>query len=114
MYLPKDFQYSAKSKRVLLKPPCRVFFITFSNTGGELDVPMVHDAYYEFTKSSERLENFGVLPQNYCHKNCWTMFTTHFSRKEKKYGKRSLNEQVEPNLNISEDENQRGQISNTQ
>ena len=42
------------------------------------------------------------------------MFTTHFSRKEKKYGKRSLNEQVEPNLNISEDENQRGQISNTQ
>ena len=42
------------------------------------------------------------------------MFTTHFSRKEKKYGKRSLDEQVEPNLNISEDENQRGKISNSQ
>ena len=42
------------------------------------------------------------------------MFTTHFSRKEKKYGKRSLDEQVEPNLNISEDENQRSKISNSQ
>ena len=42
------------------------------------------------------------------------MFTIHFSRKEKKYGKRSLDKQVEPNLNISEDENQRGNISNTQ
>ena len=42
------------------------------------------------------------------------MFTTHFSRKEKKYGKRSLDEQVEPNLNVFEDENQRGEISNNQ
>ena len=42
------------------------------------------------------------------------MFTTHFSQKEKKYGKRRLDEKVEPNLNISEDENQRGRISNTQ
>ena len=42
------------------------------------------------------------------------MFTTHFSRKGKKYGKKSLDEQVEPNLNISKDENQRGKISNDQ
>ena len=41
------------------------------------------------------------------------MFITHFSRKEKKYGKRSLGEQVEPNLNKSEEENQRGRISNS-
>ena len=30
------------------------------------------------------------------------------------YGKRNLDEEVEPNLNISEDENQRGKISNSQ
>ena len=28
------------------------------------------------------------------------MFTLHLSRKEKKYGKKNLDEQVEPNLNI--------------
>ena len=79
----------------------------------ELDIPIVHDVYHEFTKSPERLENFGVLPQSCCHKNCRTTFTTYSSRKEKKYGKRSLDEQVEPKLNISEDENQRGKISNS-
>ena len=42
------------------------------------------------------------------------MLTTHFSRKEKEYGKRGLDEQLEPNLNISEDENQRDKISNSQ
>ena len=36
------------------------------------------------------------------------MFTTYFSRKEKNYGKNSLDEQIEPNLNIFEAENQRG------
>ena len=34
------------------------------------------------------------------------MFTTKLSRKEKKYGKKGLDEQEEPNLNISENENQ--------
>ena len=42
------------------------------------------------------------------------MFTTHFSRKEKEYDKRGLDEQLERNLNISEDENQRDKISNSQ
>ena len=42
------------------------------------------------------------------------MSATQFSRKEKKYGKRSLDKQVGPNLNISEDENQRGKIGNSQ
>ena len=42
------------------------------------------------------------------------MSGTHFSRKEKKYSKRSLDEQVELYLNISEDENRRGKISNSQ
>ena len=60
------------------------------------------------------LKIFGVLLQSYCHKNCRTMSATHFSRKEKKYGKRSLDEQKEPYLNISEDENRRGKISNSQ
>ena len=93
-------------KRVLLKPPCVAFFYYFFKyRWSELDIPIVHDVYYEFTKSSERLENFGVLPQSYCYKNCRTMFTTHFLLKEKKYGKRRLEEQVEPNLNISENEN---------
>ena len=64
--------------------------------------------------SANHLGNFGVLPQRYCHKNCRTIFTTHFSRKKKKYGKKSSEEQVEPNLNISEDENQKGKISNSQ
>ena len=42
------------------------------------------------------------------------MFTTHFLREEKEYGKRGFDEQLEPNLNISEDENQRDKISNSQ
>ena len=42
------------------------------------------------------------------------MSGTHFSRKEKKYSKRSLDEQVELYLNISEDENRRDKISNSQ
>ena len=42
------------------------------------------------------------------------MFTLHLSRKEKKYGKKNLDEQVESNLNISENENQRGKISDSQ
>ena len=93
---------------------CSIFYYFFKYRWSELDLTIVDDVYYEFTKSSERLENFGELPQRHCHKNCRTMFTTHFSRKEKKYGKRSLDEQVEPNLDISEDENQRGKISNSQ
>ena len=36
------------------------------------------------------------------------MFTTYFSRKEKKYGKNSFDKQIEPNLNIFEAEIQRG------
>ena len=93
---------------------CSIFYYFFKYRWSELDIPIVHDVYHEFTKSSERLETFGVLPQSSCHENCRTMFTTHSSRKEKKYGKRSLDEQVEPNLNISEDENQRSEISNSQ
>ena len=109
LYLPKVFQYSPKNKRVLLKPRCVVFFIIFSNTGGLnwYSHIIVDDIYYEFTKSPERLR---VLPQSYWYKDC----QTHVSRKEKKYGKRSLDEQVEPNLNIFEDENQRGKISKSQ
>ena len=42
------------------------------------------------------------------------MFTTHFSRKKKKYGNKSLDEQIEPNLNISKDENQKDKINNSQ
>ena len=43
------------------------------------------------------------------------MFATTFSRKGKKYDKKSLAEQVEFNLNIiTEDENQKGKISNSQ
>ena len=43
------------------------------------------------------------------------MFATRFSRKGKKYDKKSLAEQVEFNLNITtEDENQKGKISNSQ
>ena len=57
-------------------------------------------------KSSGILESFGVLPQKCCHKNCRTIFTTHFSPKEEKYGKKSLDEQVQPKYNISEDGNQ--------
>ena len=90
---------------------CSIFYYFCKYRLSELDISIVDDAYYEFTKSSERLENFGVLPQRYYHKNCRAMFTTLFSQKEKKYGKRSLDEQVEPNLNISEDENQRGKES---
>ena len=82
---------------------CSIFYYFFKYRWSELDVPIVHEVYYEFTKSFERLENFTVLPQIYCHKNCRTKFTTHILRKEKKYGKRSLHEQVEPDLNISED-----------
>ena len=93
---------------------CSILYYFFKYRWFELDIPIVDDVYYEFSKSFGRLENFGVLPQRYCHKNCRTIFTTHFSRKEKKYGKKSLDKQVEPNLDISEDENQRGKISNSQ
>ena len=51
---------------------------------------MVDDIYYEFTKSSGGLENFRALLQRYCHENYRTMFTTHFLRNEKKYGKTCL------------------------
>ena len=74
---------------------CSFLYYFFKYRWSELDIPIEDDVYYEFTKSFERLKNFGVLPQRYCHKNCRTMFTIHFSRKEKKYGKGSLDEQVE-------------------
>ena len=65
--------------------------------------------------SPNHLKHLKIL--EYYHKDIDkklpTMFITHFSRKEKKYGKRSLGEQVEPNLNKSEEENQRGRISNS-
>ena len=63
--------------------------------------------------SPNHLKHLKVL--EYYHKDIDTkMFTTHFSRKEKEYGKRGLDEQLERNLNISEDENQRDKISNSQ
>ena len=37
-----------------------------------------------------------------------------FHGKERNMAKKSLDEQVEPNLNISKDENQKGKISNDQ
>ena len=93
---------------------CSILYYFFKYRWSELDIPIVDDVYYEFTKSFERLENFGVVPQRYCHKNCRKMFTTHFSRKKKKYGNKSLDEQIEPNLNISKDENQKDKINNSQ
>ena len=62
----------------------------------------VDDICYNFTKSSGKHDGFRALPQRYCCKNCQAMLTTHFSWKERKYGKKRLEEQVEPNLNISE------------
>ena len=50
-----------------------------------------------------------ILPQKLPN-NVYNLFFT--ERKED--GKKSLDEQVEPNLNTSEDENQRGKISNSQ
>ena len=90
---------------------CKILYYFFKQRWSELDIPIVDDVYYEFTKSSEKFEDFGVLPQRYWHKNWRTVFTTHFSRKEKEYGKRGLDEQLERSLYISEDENQRDKIS---
>ena len=61
----------------------------------------------------EDLKNFGVLPQRFYNKNRRTILTIQFWWKEKKYGKISVDKQVELNLNKSEDENQRGEISNS-
>ena len=56
---------------------CSIFYYFFKYTWSELDIPVADDIYYEFTKSTE-----------------WHL-------------KRSLEKQVEPNLNIPENENQR-------
>ena len=93
---------------------CSILYYFFKYRWSELDIPVEDDVYYEFTKSFERLKNFEVLLQRYCHKNCRTMFTTHFLRKEKKYGKESFDKQLESNLNISENKHQGGKIRNSQ
>ena len=39
------------------------------------------------------------------------MFVTHFSRKENKHCKKSFDEQIKSNVNISEGKNQRGKVN---
>ena len=100
MHLPKVFQYSTKSEWVLLKPPFVVFFIIFfKHRLSELDIPKVDNVYYEFTKSSGRLENFRVLLQSIATKISEQCLEDIFHGK-KKVRQKSLDEQVEPNPNI--------------
>ena len=100
MYLPKVFQYSTKSERVLLKPPFVVFFIIFfKHRLSELDIPKVDNVYYEFTKSSGKLENFRVLLQSIATKIS-EQCLEHIFHGKKKVRQKSLDEQVEPNPNI--------------
>ena len=106
MYLPKVFQYSTKIKRALLKPLCVVFFYRRS----ELDVPIVDDVYYEFTNHQEDLKFL-----EYYHKDIGPKISEHSLQHifhgKKEVWQKSLDKQVEPNLDISEYENQRGKIS---
>ena len=51
------------------------------------------------------------VSQRYCHKNCRSTIVTHFSRKENKHCKKSFDEQIKNNVNISEGKNQRGKVN---
>ena len=74
-----------------------ILYYFFKYRWSEVDILLVDNVYYEFTKLSGRLQYFGVLPQRYCHKSCRCLHHI-FQRKKISMIEKCLDKQVEHNL----------------